>query len=115
MGLSSRLLTISLSLLLILSGAALANTCNDFASYACSKSTPDIVRINGLNSGQSIGIMLNSNTFNITTTNGKGVGDTLIILGAFLNGAPTGSVGGVNFTANANAFEGASSGAILST
>ncbi len=62
MGLSSRLLTISLSLLLILSGAALANTCNDFASYACSKSTPDIVRINGLNSGQSIGIMLNSNT-----------------------------------------------------
>jgi len=101
--------------LLILSGAALADTCNDFATYTCSKSTPDIVHIGGLNSGQSIGILLNSNTFTVNTTNGNGVGDTVIILGAFLNGAPTGSVNGVSFTADANAFEGASSGAILST
>ena len=116
MRLTSRLLTISLPLLLILSGAALADTCNDFASYTCSKSTPNIVHVGGgVSSGQSVGILLNSNTFNVTTSNGKGIGDTVVILGAFLNGAPTGSLNGVAFTSDSNAFEGASTGAIIST
>ncbi len=116
MRLSSRLLSVSVPLLLILSGAALANTCNDFSTYTCSKSTPDIVHVGGgVASGQSVGILLNSNNFTVNTTNGNGVGDTVIILGAFLNGSPTGSVNGVNFTADANAFEGAANGAILST
>ena len=116
MRLTSKTLALSVSLLLILSGAALANTCNDFASYTCSKSTPDIVHVGGgVSSGQSVGILLNSNVFNVTTSNGKGVGDTVIILAASANGAPTGSVNGVSFTSDANAFEGASTGAITSS
>jgi len=116
MRVTSRLLTISLPLLLILSGAALADTCNDFASYTCAKSTPDIVHIGGgVSSGQSVGILLNSNTFNVTTSNGKGVGDTVVILAAFANGSPQGSVNGVSFTSSLDAFEGGSTGAIVST
>lgn len=116
MRLSSRLLTISLPVLLILSGAALANTCNDFAAYDCSKSTPNIVHVGGGgSSGQSVGILLNSNTFDLSTSNGKGVGDTVIILAAFANGSPQGSVNGVLFTSSLTAFEGASTGAITSS
>jgi len=110
--------TISLASLLIFSGAALANTCNSFASYNCPAKggTPDIVHLSGGGStGQSVGILLNSNTFSVTTSNGKGVGDTVVILGAFLNGSPTGSLNGVAFTGNASAFEGASTGATLDT
>src|SRR5258707_15468290 len=107
MRLSSRFLTISLPLLLILSGAALADTCNDFGPYTCSKSTPDIVHIGGgVSSGQSVGILLNSNTFSVTTSNGKGVGDTVVILAAFANGPAQGSVNGVSFTSSLTAFEG---------
>jgi len=115
MRLSSRLLTISVPLLLILSGSALANNCNDFASYTCSKSTPDNVHLTGGGStGQSVGILLNSNTFNLTTSNGKGVGDTVVILAAF-NGSPTGSVNGVSFISSVGAFEKGSTGAITDT
>ncbi len=111
-----RLLSLSLPLLLILSGAALANTCNEFGSYTCSKSTPDIVHVGGgATSGQSVGILLNSNTFNVTTANGKGIGDTVVILAAFANGTPAGSVNGVAFTSSSSAFEGASTGAITSS
>jgi hypothetical protein len=113
---SSRILSISLPLLLILSGAALANTCNEFASYDCAKSTPNIVHVGGgVSSGQSVGILLNSNTFNVTTANGKGVGDTVIILAAFANGTPSGSLNGVSFVSSLGAFEGASTGAITSS
>jgi len=111
-----RLLSLSLPLLLILSGAALANTCNEFGSYTCSKSTPDIVHVaGGAASGQSVGILLNSNTFNVTTANGKGIGDTVVILAAFANGTPAGSINGVAFTSSSSAFEGASTGAITSS
>lgn len=114
---SSRMLSISLPLLLILSGAALANTCNEFASYDCAKPTPNIVHVGGggVSSGQSVGILLNSNTFNVTTANGKGVGDTVIILAAFANGKPSGSLNGVSFVSSLGAFEGASTGAITSS
>jgi hypothetical protein len=112
----SRLLAFCLPLLVIFSGAALADTCNEFASYSCSKSTPDIARVGGgALTGQSVGILLNSNTFNVFTTNGKGVGDTVIILAASLNAAPTGSVNGVAFTSSLGAFEGASANPIVST
>jgi len=103
MRLSSRLLTLSVPLLLVLSGAALANNCNDFASYTCSKSTPDIVRVGGT-----------GNTFNVFTTNGKGVGDTVIILAAF-NGTPQGSINGVAFTSSLGAFENGSMGPITTS
>ena len=113
---SLRILSISLPLLLILSGAALADTCNEFAGYDCAKSTPNIVHVGGgVSSGQSVGILLNSNTFSVTTANGKGVGDTVIILAAFANGKPSGSVNGVSFVSSLGAFEGASTGAITSS
>ena len=109
-------LSLPLLLLLLLSGAALANTCNEFGSYTCSKSTPDIVHVGGgVASGQSVGILLNSNTFNVTTSNGKGIGDTVVILAAFANGPVAGSVNGVAFTSSSSAFEGASTGAITSS
>jgi PEP-CTERM motif len=115
MRLSSRLLAISLPLLLILSGAALADTCNDFATYNCAKSTPNIVHVGGgISSGQSVGILLNSNTFTVSTSNGKGGAD-VIILAAFANGSPQGSINGINFVSSVGAFEGGSSGAIIST
>src|SRR5260370_25921001 len=38
---SSKLLVISLPLLLILSGAAMADTCNSFATYTCAKGVHD--------------------------------------------------------------------------
>jgi hypothetical protein len=69
----------------------------------------------GVASGQSVGILLNSNSFNVTTANGNGIGDTVVILAAFANGAPTGSVNGVAFTSNLGAFEGGSTGAITSS
>jgi len=112
----SRFLAFCLPLLVILSGVALADTCNEFASYSCSKSTPNIARVGGgVLSGQSVGILLNSNSFNVFSTNGKGVGDTVIILAASANGVPTGSVNGVAFTSSVGAFEGASAGAITSS
>jgi hypothetical protein len=115
---ASKVFFVSVATLLMLSGAALANTCNSFASYNCPAKggTPDIVHLNGGGStGQSVGILLDSNNFSVTTSNGKGVGDTVIILGAFLNSAPTGSLNGVAFIANSGAFEGASTGATLDT
>jgi len=105
MRLSSRLLTFSLPLLLILSGAALANNCNDFGSYTCSKSTPNIVRVGSEG----------SNIFSVSTTNGKGVGDTVIILAAFANGTPQGSINGVAFTSSLGAFENGSMGPVTAS
>ena len=104
-----------LPLLIIFSGTALADTCNDFTPYSCAKSTPNLVRVGGgVSSGQSVGILLNSNTFTVSTANGKGGAD-VIILAAFANGSPTGSVDGISFTSSVGAFEGGSVGAIVST
>ena len=117
---SSRVLAISLALPLILSGAAYANTCNSFSSYTCAKHTNDIVHVGGLgatSTGQSVGILLNSNMFNITTANGDG-GSDVIILAAFANGAPQGTLNGIAFNslgAGASFPEGGATGAITST
>jgi PEP-CTERM motif-containing protein len=114
----SKLLTILLPSLLILSGAALANTCNEFADYTCplKGGTPDIARVGGgISTGQSVGILLNSNSFNVYTANGKGIGDTVVMLAAFANGSPAGTLNGLAFTSSLGAFEGASSGAITSS
>jgi hypothetical protein len=110
---SVRFLAITLPLLLILSGAALANTCNNFSVYTCAKHTNDIVHVGGgVASGQSVGILLNSNMFNITTANGDG-GSDVIILAAFANGAPTGTLNGIGFTSVLGSFpEGGATGAI---
>lgn len=118
MRLSFRAVTFSLALILIVSGAALADTCNDFGTsphlYTCGK-TSDIARIGGgTASGQSVGLLLNSNTFDIFTTNGK-AGADVIIIAAFANTTPQGSLNGHSFVADTNAFEGGSIGAITSS
>lgn len=78
-----------------------ADACDAFASYQCAQSTPNNVHVVGTGStGQSVGILLGSNTFSVTLV-GKGAndfaGDDLIILAAAPNGL-TGSVNGVSFT-----------------
>lgn len=95
---------------------AAANTCNSFASYSCSKGTPDIVHFVGTGtSGQSVGILLGSNNFNVTFMGNKSfVGDDLIILAAAPN-ALTGSINGVSFTSLSSFPEGGALGAIQDT
>jgi len=97
---------------------AFANKCDSFGSFTCSKSTPNIVNITGTGTtGQSVGILLGSNTFGITLHGNAAssvVGDDLIILAAFPNGMG-GSVNGVSFTALGSFPEQGASGAIQST
>lgn len=107
---------LTLSLLLLGTLPALANTCNSFASYTCSKSTPDIVHIVGTGTtGQSVGILLGSNTFSVAFEGNKSfLGDDLVILAAAPN-ALTGTVNGVAFTSVLNFPEGSAMGAIQDT
>jgi hypothetical protein len=110
-----KIVSMSLAIFLLTVLSATANTCNSFASYTCSKSTPDVVRLLGTGStGQSVGIVL-GNTFNVTFMGNKSfVGDSLIILAAAPN-ALTGSVNGVSFTSLSSFPEGGAMGAIQST
>lgn len=94
---------------------ATANTCNSFASYSCSKATPDIVHLVGNGTtGQSVGILL-GNTFNVTFMGNKSfAGNDLIILAAAPKGL-TGTLNGVSFTSLSSFPEGGAIGAIQST
>src|ERR1700758_508991 len=77
--------------------SAVANTCNAFASYTCSKSTPNVVNLNGTGlTGQSVGVLLGNDTFGVSVNGKSFVGDDLVILAAFPNGM-AGSVNGVSF------------------
>lgn len=99
------LLAISACFLLILSGAALANTCDNFASFTCPTNPkgkpindPNVVNLVGTGStGQSVGILLGSNTFGITVNGKSVVGDELVIVAAFPSGMG-GKVDGVSFS-----------------
>jgi len=113
MRLSSRSLALALPLLLILSGAALADTCNNFASYTCAKGVHDGAYIGG--SGTAIsspgaGLLLNSNMFTVATHNGAGGADVIIL--AASAGALTGTLDGKSFTSLTAFPEGGSTGAI---
>jgi hypothetical protein len=94
---------------------AAANTCNSFASYSCSKATPDIVHLVGTGAtGQSVGILL-GNTFDVIFMGNKSfAGDDLIMLAAAPKGL-TGSLNGVSFTSLSSFPEGGAIGAIQST
>lgn len=94
---------------------AAANTCNSFASYSCSKGTPDVVHFVGTGrTGQSVGIFLGS-TFDVTFMSNKSfLGDDLIILAAAPN-ALTGSINNVSFTSLSSFPEGGALGAIQDT
>src|SRR5262249_34500093 len=78
---------------LLLAGAALADTCTDFSPFTCAHSTPDVARLGGgASNGQSVGLTLMGSQFKVFTTNGKAADDVIIIaasvssLGGALNG-----------------------------
>src|SRR5260370_40716035 len=99
MRLSSKLLVISLPLLLILSGAAMADTCNSFATYTCPKGVHDGAFIGGAGTAiasPGAGLLFSGNMFTVSTHNGTGGGGG-IILSASSNGTPTGTPDGSAF------------------
>lgn len=96
----------------IASMPAVADTCNAFATYTCSKSTPDVMHVNGTPNGAINMNILTSNTFTVSVNGNKAfAGDDLIILAAAPNGL-TGSVNGFNFTSLPSFPEGGALGAI---
>lgn len=105
-----------LLLIAIISLPAFADKCDSFGSFTCSKSTPDIVNVTGTGlTGQSVGILLGSNTFGINIHgNASVVGDDLVILAAFPNGMG-GTVNGVSFSSLGSFPEKGAIGAIQST
>lgn len=106
---------VSVPLLLVLSGGALADTCNSFSTYTCAKSTPNIVRIGGgVASGQSVGILLNGTSVTISTSNGN-PGPDVVVIAAFLNGSPTGTLNGISFSSLNSFPEGGALNAITSS
>lgn len=111
---TSKLLGLAVPLLLILTGAALADTCNDFASFTCptnhkgkSLGDPNVVNLTGTGSTGTTGVtvLLGSDTFGITVNGKSAVGDELVILAAFPNGLG-GSVNGTSFTSVSSFPEG---------
>jgi hypothetical protein len=101
----TKLMVISACFLLILPGAALANTCDNFGSFTCPTNTkgktlnvPNVVNLIGTGStGQSVGILLGSDKFGINVNGQSVVGDELVIVAAFPNGMG-GKVDGVSFS-----------------
>src|SRR6266851_1166537 len=115
MRLFSRLLATSFPLLMILSGAAMADTCNSFATYSCAKGVHNGAFIGG--SGAQIaspgaGLLLSGNSFTVSTHNGAGGAD-VIILAASANGTPTGTLDGIAFNSLNTFPEGGATGAIV--
>jgi hypothetical protein len=96
-----KMLALFIPLTLIASLPAMADNCNAFASFTCAKSSPDNVHFVGTGTtGQSVNILLGSNTFSVSLVGGAAShfsGDSLIIMAAAPNGL-TGSVNGVSFT-----------------
>jgi len=110
-----KLIALSFPLLLLMSGMASANTCNNFLSYDCAHATPNIVHVGGgVASGQSVGVLLTSNVFNITTSNGSAGADVLITA-AFVSASPAGTLNGIPFTSLSSFPEGAALHAITSS
>src|SRR5215467_11501807 len=103
------------SLVFLFVGAGMANTCIDFSIYDCANSTPNVVHVGGgIASGQSVGILLTGNTFTVSTANGV-AGSNVIIIAAFANSAPTGSLNGSMFTGLSSFPEGSATNAIISS
>jgi PEP-CTERM motif len=113
---ATKLLALLFCLTMLASLPAVADTCNAFATYTCAKSTPDVVNFVGTGTtGQSVNVLLGSNTFNVTIHgNHSFAGDDLVILAAAPNGL-TGTVNGVSFTSLTTFPEGGAMGAITNT
>ncbi|HWW15871.1 MAG TPA: PEP-CTERM sorting domain-containing protein [Candidatus Dormibacteraeota bacterium] len=114
MRLSSRVIAICVPLLFMLSGAALADSCNAFSSYTCAKGAHDGVFIGG--SGTAIGnpgagLLLNSNMFTVSMHNGAGGADVIILAAS---ATPlTGTLNGSGFNSLNSFPEGGATGAIV--
>jgi len=99
------------SILLLLAGSALADTCASFSSYACAKGTPDIARLGGgVANGQSVGLTLSGNQFTVFTTNGRTADDVIIVAASV--SALRGTLNGMSFTSLKNFPEGGALNAI---
>jgi len=97
-----------------LSGISAADSCQSFASFACDKGNPNIARFNGVvESGQSVGQLLNGNDFSVYTANGKAA-DDVIIVGASVS-ALSGTLNGMSFTSLSSFPEGGALGAVTSS
>lgn len=111
-----------LPLTLIAALPAMAVNCDPFATFTCAQSTPDVARIVGTGqTGQSVGILLGSNTFSFNIQgNHSFTGDDLIIVAAAPDGLTgsvtvTGSGTNVSFTSLSTFPRGNAIGAITST
>lgn len=113
-----KLLVFVFALTLVVSLPAAADNCNPFASYTCSKHTPNIVHVNGTSHSATFDMnVLSSDDFNVSTTHSINFsGDSLVILAAFAGGSVTGSANGVAFASAGTSFpEGGAIGAIETT
>ncbi len=93
----------------------MADTCNSFATYTCAKDVHNGAFIGG--AGTQIaapgdGLLLSGNTFTVSTHNGSGGAD-VIILAASANGTPTGTLDGIAFNSLNTFPAGGATGAIV--
>lgn len=109
-------LSILLPLIVVASLPSLADSCRDFASYTCSKSTPNVVHLQGTGTtGQSVGILLGTSAFTVTLQGNKAfAGDDLVIVAAAPNSL-TGTLNGVAFSSLLSFPEHGGMGAIQDT
>lgn len=107
----------SFPLVLLLSMSALANTCNNFASYTCAQSTPNTVHILGQGpTNSSVGTtsgLITGNSFGVQMMGNGSAADIIIV--AYFNGAMAGTLNGQSFTGLPSFPEGAAIGAITTT
>jgi hypothetical protein len=118
-------LALAIPLILIFSASALADTCNNFATFTCAGNS-NVARLGGgTASGLDVGFILTGSTFSVFTTNGKAASDVIIIAasagslsGASLNGSSFvslasfpegGAINAINSSLNALGFGNASS------
>src|SRR6185437_2620420 len=101
---------------LLVSTSAWANTCNNFASYVCSQSTPNTVHIIGQGgTGSSVGTtigLITGGSFGVQMTGGSA--SDVIIVAAF-PGSVSGSLNNSAFTSISSFPEGGALGAISTT
>ncbi|HEV2729879.1 MAG TPA: PEP-CTERM sorting domain-containing protein [Terriglobales bacterium] len=72
-------LALIIPLVLIFGASALADTCNNFATFTCAGNS-NVARLGGgTASGLDVGFVLTGSTFTVFTTNGKAASDVIII------------------------------------
>jgi PEP-CTERM motif-containing protein len=99
------------SVLLLLAGSALADTCTNFATFTCATGTPDVARLGGgVSNNQDVGLTLSGNQFTVFTTNGKAADDVIIVAASAV--ALSGTLNGLGFTSLKNFPEGGALNAI---